>query len=179
MAEYLIKGESLVAIADEVRELSGKTEAMGTNAMVDTLRTENSNFNTNLNAQDDLLAQIEAALKGKAAGGGGASGGSVETCTVTFSCPGLCNLVFNYVENGEVKCRALYLPYNIYPEDFYNEGGSSILKGSFLICGKSNLDTNSPIKITTSGEVEVVQQNIPYTAGAIFKINGDCTITIK
>ena len=69
MAEYLIKGESLVAIADEVRELSGKTEAMGTNAMVDTLRTENSNFNINLNAQDDLLAQIEAALKGKAAGG--------------------------------------------------------------------------------------------------------------
>ena len=168
----------MTALADEVRELSGKTEVMGIDAMVDTINTENSNFNTNLNAQDDLLAQIEAALKGKAAGGGGASGGSVETCTVTFSCPGLCNLVFNYVENGEVKCRALYLPYNIYPEDFNNEGGSSILKGSFLICGKSNT-VDSPVKITTSGEVEVVKQNTPYTAGAIFKINGDCTITIK
>lgn len=68
MAEYLIKGESLVAIADEVRELSGKTETMGVNAMADTLSTENSNFNTNLSAQENLLAQIEAALEGKAAG---------------------------------------------------------------------------------------------------------------
>lgn len=29
MAEYLIKGESLIAIADEVRTLSGTTEFMG------------------------------------------------------------------------------------------------------------------------------------------------------
>lgn len=63
MAEYLIKGESLVAIADEVRELSGKTETMGTSAMVDTLRIENSNFNTNLSTQNDLLAQIQTALE--------------------------------------------------------------------------------------------------------------------
>ena len=34
--------------------------------------------------------------------GGGSGGGSVETCTVTFSCPGDSNLVFNCVENGEV-----------------------------------------------------------------------------
>lgn len=66
MAEYLIKGESLVAIADEVRELSGKTEEMGVNAMVDTLRTENSNFNTNLSAQDSLITQIQTALANKA-----------------------------------------------------------------------------------------------------------------
>lgn len=109
--------------------------------------------------------------------GGGSGGGSVETCTVTFSCPGDSNLVFNYVENGEVKCRALYLPYNINSAEFNDWGGSSILKGSFLICGKS--DTfDSPVKITTSGEVEVVQKNAAFTAGAIFKINGDCTITI-
>lgn len=111
-------------------------------------------------------------------GSSGGGGGSVETCTVTFSCPGALNLVFNYVENGEVKCRALYFPYNVDSEEFNNFGGSSILKGSFLICGKSNTTTSSPIKITTSGEVEVVKQNTPYTAGAIFKINGDCTITI-
>lgn len=68
MAEYLIKGESLVAIADEVRELSGKTETMGVTAMVDTLSIENSNFNTNLSAQENLLAQIETALEGKVGG---------------------------------------------------------------------------------------------------------------
>lgn len=66
MAEYLIKGESLVAIADEVRELSGKTETMGVTAMVDTLSTENSNFNANLTAQDNLISQIQTALANKA-----------------------------------------------------------------------------------------------------------------
>ena len=101
----------------------------------------------------------------------------METCTVTFSCPGRYNLVFNYVENGEVKCRALYFPYDIDSEEFNYFGGSSILKGSFLICGQGNT-VDSPVKITTSGEVEVVQKNTAYTAGAIFKINGDCTITI-
>ena len=109
--------------------------------------------------------------------GGGSGGGSVETCTVTFSCPGGNNLVFNYVENGEVKCRAFYFPYVIDSETFNDLGGSSILKGSFLICGKGNT-IDSPVKITTSGEVEVVQKNTAFTAGAIFKINGDCTITI-
>lgn len=133
-------------------------------------------LNNNTLALQALLTKVNNLPEGGSSGGGGAS---VETCTVTFSCPGGHNLVFNYVENGEVKCRALYYPVAIESAMFNNVGGSSILKGSFLICGESNLNTNSPIKITTSGEVEVVQQNTTYTVGAIFKINGDCTITIK
>ena len=48
MAEYLIKGESLTAIANEVRELSGTTETMSIDEMTSTLNTENSNFTTNI-----------------------------------------------------------------------------------------------------------------------------------
>lgn len=54
--------EKMTAIADEIRELSGTTEAMGLDAMASTLNTENANFNTNLTAQDNLIAQIQATV---------------------------------------------------------------------------------------------------------------------
>lgn len=66
MAEYLVKDTSLTAIADEIRTLSGTTSPMGLDAMASTLNTENTNFSTNLSAQDSLISQIQAALQNKA-----------------------------------------------------------------------------------------------------------------
>lgn len=71
MTEYLIQGETLTKIADEVRELSGSTENMSPNIMIETLKTENENLASALATQDDLISQIQTALAGKAAGSGG------------------------------------------------------------------------------------------------------------
>ena len=78
MAEMLIQSESLTSIADGIRVLSGTEDAMGLDAMATHVNTANNNVST----EADLIAQIQTALEGKAAGG---SGGTVETCTVTVT----------------------------------------------------------------------------------------------
>ena len=75
MAEYLIQEETLTALGDGVRGISGTTGAMSTETMTSHLVSANST----IEEQADLLSQIQSALEGKAAGGG-----SVETCTVTI-----------------------------------------------------------------------------------------------
>ena len=61
--------------------MSGKK--FGANGSV---KTGTFSLDTELNIQDDLIAQIQTALQNKTAGGGsGSGGGSVETCTVTLN----------------------------------------------------------------------------------------------
>lgn len=79
MAEMLIQSENLVAIADKIRVLSGTEDAMGLDDMANTLNTENTNFESNLSTQDDLIAQIQTALQNKAS----ASEPVLQTKTVT------------------------------------------------------------------------------------------------
>ena len=110
MSEYLIQGETLTSIANEIRELSGTTAAMGLDDMTSNL----DEANTEVASQSELIVDIIAALEGKAAGGGedisaetaeytaqldeleatidglpnaggGGGSGAVETCTVTVN----------------------------------------------------------------------------------------------
>lgn len=54
----------MTALADEIRELSGTTEALS----IDAMTTNVSEANDEVNTQVDLIAQLSAALEGKAGG---------------------------------------------------------------------------------------------------------------
>lgn len=62
MSEYLIQGETLTSIADEIRELSGTTTAMGLDDMTSNL----GEANDEVVSQSELIEDIIAALEGKA-----------------------------------------------------------------------------------------------------------------
>ena len=62
MAEYIIQGETLTSLADEIRVLSGSESAMATSTMVSTV----NEANTEVASQEDLIMQITETLEKKA-----------------------------------------------------------------------------------------------------------------
>lgn len=62
MSEYLIQGETLTLIADEIRELSGTTTAMGLDDMTNNL----GEANDEVVSQSELIEDIIATLEDKA-----------------------------------------------------------------------------------------------------------------
>lgn len=81
MAEMLIQSESLVAIADKVRVLSGTEDDMS----LDTMKNHVHDANTNIATEADLIAQIASALEGKAGGGSAEPVLQVKTVTPTMA----------------------------------------------------------------------------------------------
>lgn len=134
-----------------------------------------------LAAQETLITNITTALQNKVTGSG--AGGSVETCNVVLSCPANFNLMYHYVDNGEIKCKTLFLPVEISPSMYssFSLDFSCIAKGSYLVCG-IGITTATTVPVYINGDAECLSDSTSmqsgFTCGHIFKINGDCTINI-
>lgn len=130
MAEYIVQGESLTAIADEVRILSGTTGAMGLSAMA----TNVEDANSEIDSQVELLAQAVAALEGKASGGVG-NNNIVGEWTPLSSLP----VTYGY-DDDPVTYTTLYLevPSNVigYLLGTSNTDNYTIANISHILCRK-------------------------------------------
>ena len=159
MAEMLIQSESLTAIADEIRVLSGTTEPMGLNTMAEHVDEANTDVATEAN----LIAQISAALEGRAAGGGG----SVETCTLYTGATNNDStaIVFSVYENGQV------IPYvTDTPNTTNTLISNSIIKNSHIVV----LDSANGFDV-----VGLESINSPSYYAKIYKITGDATFSFN
>lgn len=120
-----------------------------------------------------ILSTINELPDAGGGGGGSGGGGTLETCTVTLSDPGNYNLAYYTLDsNGEAVMESHFVPMNtslFLPQ-------ITVIKGSHLLYGKSTSTTISKNPEIT-GEAVLVTGNKGCTAGAIFKINGDCSIT--
>ena len=140
MAEYLIQEETLTALGDGVRGISGTTGAMSTETMTSHLVSANST----IDEQADLIAQIATVLEGKAAGG---SGGSLETCTVTIYNAG--NIMHCYA--CVYKDGTATVNYGEPPTDFTPYIIANVIVGSdiYLFAGDN-------LEVPESSEFEVI-----------------------
>lgn len=82
--KILIDKSDLVGMADAIRSVIGSSDEFNIDELTTNVKENigGENLDEVLEDQDDIIAQIQTALQGKASGGGG---GSVETCTLNIT----------------------------------------------------------------------------------------------
>lgn len=132
------------------------------------VKSEIARISNEVSTQTGLIAQISAALEGKAAGGGA----SIETCTVTLS------IVFSplskekYVvvyTDGSMNCRCVELA----------DGESvSVAKGTLMMVEYADIPGNGYVIESTRAHIAppLVETNIFDAKAAFYLIDTDQTI---
>lgn len=140
------------------------------------IQSEITRINSGVSEQESLINQIKTALEGKAAGGGG-SGGSVETCTVTmkhyplYSTDYAINKVYyqRINSNGEIELNELT----------YADGEIDYSTNEFTL---TNVIKNSLLYASAVGTVLVATGATAYlriTDSYIISINGNATLEFQ
>ena len=132
------KGD-LQPLANNIKTLNGLSQS----DLVTLNEMEKAVEDTNdaIDSQENLIAQISAALEGKTAGGGG---GSIETCTVTISgsSSGERPYYISYMTNEDVPAKVItnnsnlsvtlqnVLCGSVVTVSFYSSEGNSLMAGA-------------------------------------------------
>ena len=178
MSEYLIQGETLSALADEVRTLSGTTDELTTEEMKTNLNTANGVIDN----QADLLEQAIAALEGKAAGGSAdpvlqektvSSSTSTQTVTPDSGYDGLSKVTVNAMTTAtqatpsiSVSSAGLITASSTQSAGYVSAGTKSATKQLTTQAAKTVTPTTSNQTAVASGR---------YTTGAI-TVKGDANL---
>lgn len=151
MSEYIIQGETLSALADEVRTLSGTSDEMSTDTMKGNLQAAN----TEIDEQAEKLDELEAAIDELPE-----AGSAVETCTMS-------------PEATHTISTGVF--YTAYENGTFDGVFASIPKEGNVI---NNIVKNSVVVFSTivnsSSNLELLNNSVTtYAYG--YKITGDAT----
>lgn len=146
--EYITTTDA-TASANEI--MSGETAYVNGSKIIGTF-----SLDTELSAQDDLISQIQAAVNNLPEAGN-SSGGSAETCTVTFWTPN--NSTVSYVNNRQVVTEEI---------QGFTTKNLTVTKNTimFIHSGWSAMNAQA-------GSCNKLFYHMSYAA---YAINGDCTL---
>jgi len=127
------------------------------------IQSEINRIRNEANTQTGLIAQIAAALEGKAAGGGSSGGSAVETCTVASDEMGVEGSV-SYSDGTQVVMNDVH--------SLYEPGGTiTVAKNSLLY-----IDTEGTVGfgLTVTGGASFIYNSKSYS---VLAVTGDCVIS--
>ena len=166
MSTYLIKDETLVSIADPVRELGGLTNKLSPSDMSAELGT----INSAVTQQAEFISLISTVLDEKTGGSGG--GANIQTTSLTILSDAVYYITYLAYENGGLITRSTISMGGMGEGDVYN----NIPVGAFVA-----INTNSTVSGITGAATNcnIVQSGLHDKAWTVQVGTGAATFTIS